>query len=811
MLASIKWLKKYVPFDITPEELADKLTRVGLEVEGIKHQGEGISGVVTGKVMAIERNPKSDHLWVCQLDEGTGELVQIQTGAQNVKLHDMVPVATVGATLPNGMKLEPVKMAGLASYGMLCSANELGIDAKLLLPEQREGILILPPDTPVGKDIRDVLGLNDTVLDIDLTANKQDCFCMTGIAREAAAVLGKTMSLPDMSVKENDGRDIADMMKNEIQVPELCSRFANRIITDIRIMPSPAWMQNELRAVGIRPISNVVDVTNYVMMELGQPMHAYDYDTLKDHTLLVRRARAGEKLTTLDGQVRDLTPDMIVIADTEKAVGLGGVMGGLQTEVTDKTRTVILEAATFHGPSIRRTSKTLGLRSEASLRFERGVDTAHTSYALDRAVHLLEEMGACRSVRGICESYPVPFEPTVLTISPQAMNTRIGVEIAVAEMIDILRSLEFGVETLADGNLKVTVPSWRSDVTCDADISEEIARMHSYDKIESHHPLLAMRQGKEDPMETTKDEVQDFLAAAGLDEVQNYTFIHPSFADKLLLPAEDNRRRTIRLLNPISDEFSAMRTTILPGLLGTAAYNLARQAESVRIFETGRVYLPKALPLTEHPEERQMVGAVLAGRRHDLTWTAGKDSVDFYDMKGIVEGLFEKMHLTDYQLVPGKEPYLHPGKSCAVRWHGRVIGTFGCLHPKAAARWDVGEETYVLELELQPLMEAAAVVPQYAKLAKFPGTSRDLAVVVPAAVSVEELEQVIRANAGALLRDVRVFDVYTGKQIGEGNKSVAFNLTFRADDRTLTDAEIDPVMKTVVTNVQAAYQAELRR
>jgi phenylalanyl-tRNA synthetase beta chain len=811
MLVSIEWLKKYVKFDITPEELADKLTRVGLEVEEVKHQGEGISGVVTGKVMSIERNPKSDHLWVCQLDYGTGELVQIQTGAQNVKLHDMVPVATVGATLPNGMKLKPVKMAGLDSYGMLCSAGELGIDSKLLLPEQREGILILAPDTPIGKDIRQVLGLNDTVLDIDLTANKQDCFCMTGIAREAAAVLGEKMSLPDMSVKENDGRRIEDMMKNEIQVPELCSRFANRIITDIKIMPSPAWMQNELRAVGIRPISNVVDVTNYVMMELGQPMHAYDYDTLKDHTLIVRQAHAGEKLTTLDGKVRDLTPDMVVIADTEKAVGLGGVMGGLQTEVTDKTHTVILEAATFNGPSIRHTSKALGLRSEASMRFERGVDTEHTWYALDRAVHLLEEMGACKSVQGICESYPVPFVPTVLMISPDAMNTRIGVKISVEEMTDILQKLEFGVELQADGNLKVTVPSWRSDVTCDADISEEIARMHSYDKIGSHYPLLAMRQGKEDPMERGKDEVQDYLASAGLDEVQNYTFIHPSFADKLLLPDGDSRRRTIRILNPISEEFSTMRTTMLPGLLATAAYNLARQAESVKIFETGRVYLPKALPLTEHPEEQQRVGAVMTGRREELNWTSGKESVDFYDMKGVVEGLFEKMHLTGYTLAPADEPYLHPGKSCSIQWKGRTIGTFGCLHPTVAANWNVGEETYVLEMELQPLVEAAAVVPQYTKLAKFPGTSRDIAVVVPVSVSMEELEQVIRAHAGELLQDVRVFDVYTGKQVGEGNKSVAFNLTFRAEDRTLKDAEIDSIMKTVVENVQNTYQAELRK
>ncbi|MBO5605631.1 MAG: phenylalanine--tRNA ligase subunit beta, partial [Acidaminococcaceae bacterium] len=385
MLASIAWLKRYVDIDVTPEELADRLTRVGLEVESVIHQGAGISGVVTGKVTAIERNPDSDHLWVCQMDYGSGEIVQIQTGAQNVKLGDMVPVATIGAELPNGMKLKKVKMANVYSYGMLCSANELGIDSKLLLPEQREGILILSPDTPIGADIKDVLGLNDTVLDIDLTANKQDCFCMTGIAREAAAVLGKTMHMPDTSVKEAAGGNVNDMMRNEIEIPELCSRFTNRVLKNIKIMPSPDWMQNELRACSVRPINNVVDVTNYVMMELGQPMHAYDYDTLKDHALIVRRAKPGEHLQTLDDQDRALTTDMITIADTEKAVGLGGVMGGLITEVTDKTTTVILEAAAFNGPSIRRTSKALGLRSEASMRFERGVDIANCHRALDRA------------------------------------------------------------------------------------------------------------------------------------------------------------------------------------------------------------------------------------------------------------------------------------------------------------------------------------------------------------------------------------------------------------------------------------------
>ena len=419
-------------------------------------------------------------------------------------------------------------------------------------------------------------------------------------------------------------------------------------------------------------------------------------------------------------------------------------------------------------------------------------------------------MGACETVCGIADAYPVPYKPAVVTVTPEAINTRIGVEIPKEEMIEILTRLQFDVKE-EKGALVITAPTWRQDVTCDADISEEIARMHSYDKIESHNPELALRQGKEDPMEEVKSEAEDYLASAGLDEVMTYTFIHPSFMDKMMLRADDSRRNVIKLMNPISDEFGVMRTTMLPSLLNTAAYNLARQAESVKIFEVGRVYLPKSLPLTEHPEERRIIGAVMSGRRNDLSWTSGKDSVDFYDMKGVVEGLLAKMQLTDYELIPNEQVYMHPGKSCAVRAGGKVIGYFGCLHPTAAANFDVPEETYVLELELAPLAESALRVPQYVHLAKFPGTSRDIAVVVPKEVTVKELEGVLRANAGELLKGIRVFDVYTGKQVAEGCKSVAFNLTFQAEDRTLTDGEIDPIIKNLVAKVAEAYEAQLRK
>lgn len=809
MLASIDWLKKYVDINVTPEELAEKLTRVGLEVESVNYLGAGLEGVVTGKVTQIERHPNSDHLWICMMDYGSGEIVQILTGAQNVHQDDIVPVAVVGSQLPSGMKLKKAKMRELDSFGMLCSAEELGIDAKLLLAEQRNGIFILPPDTPIGVDIKKILGLDDVVLDIDLTANRGDCTNIIGLAREAAAVLGTEFRMPDMSVQETAGGNAAEMAKVDVQAADLCSRFAVRILKNIKIGQSPEWMQKHLRACGMRPISNVVDVTNYVMLELGQPMHAYDYDRVSGHTLIVRRAAEGEKLVTLDNQERSLDSSMITIADTEHAVGLGGVMGGLETEVTADTVNVMLEAATFNGPSIRRTSKALGLRSEASGRFERGVDTVLTHNALNRAAHLLEQMGACETVCGIVEAYPTEAQPAVVKVNPSAINTRIGVEIETGEMISILQKLQFEVHEEGE-DLIVTAPSWRYDVTCDADISEEIARMHSYDKIASHMPALPLVQGRQDVIEDVRDSVEDYLASVGLSEVMTYSFIHPCSFDKLELPADDERRRFIEVMNPISDEFKVMRTTLVPSILSTVAYNLARQSESVKIFEVGRTYLPKALPLTEFPVEKRVLCAAMSGKRNLLNWTEGKDNVDFYDMKGVVEGLLSKLQVTDYKLILATQPYLHPGKSCAIEYQGELIGYFGEVHPTVAANFELSSETYVLELAIEPLVAAAVKVPKYKHLPKFPGTSRDIAVVVPLEVSMRELEGVIRANAGELLTDAKVFDVYTGKQVADGCKSMAFNLTFQAGDRTLTDTEIDTVIKNVVDKVGEEYKAKLR-
>lgn len=814
MLASLEWLKEYVDINISTEELVDKITRAGLEVETVTNLGEGIKDVVTGKVTEIYRHPNSDHLWVCMMDYGEG-IVQILTGAQNVHQNNIVPVAKVGAVLPpsghnpDGLKLKKAKMRGLDSFGMLCSADELGIDAKLLLPEERNGIYILPPDTPIGLDIREVLGLNDTVIDIDLTSNRADCFSIIGLAREISAITGCPMKTPDLNVKEVAAGDVNEFAKIKIDAKDLCTRFTVRMLKNIKIGSSPDWMKKRLRASGMRPINNVVDVTNYVMLELGQPMHAYDYDKVSGHTLIVRRGEAQEKLQTLDEKERILTNDMIVIADFEKAVGLGGVMGGLETEVTDKTCNVLLEAASFNGASIRRTSRSLGLRSEASGRFERGVDTALCHNALNRAAHLLEQMGACETVNGIAEAYPDPVDAKIITVTPSEISARIGMEISGEEMIKILRSLQFKVEEKGKA-LVITVPSWRGDVTEAADISEEIARIHGLDYIESHYPTLCMAEGKQSILEDVRDSINNYMVSAGLDEVMTYSFVNENIFDKMQMSKEDTRRKTIALLNPITDDFKVMRTMMLPSLLNAANYNLARQAERVAIFEVGRAYLPKKLPLDDFPVEPMRVAAVLSGNSREVSWCNKCSDVDFYDMKGIVEGLLEHLGVQNYKFDYCQENFMHPGKSCVIELDNEKIGFFGELHPTVSDAFDLPEETFVMELEIEPLINYTKTIPQYQHMPKFPGMQRDISVLVPANVSNAELENVIHKYGGGLLQAVVCFDVFTSEKIGADKKSIAFKLYYQAEDRTLTDAEVDESVKNIVAKVAEEYQGKLR-
>ncbi|MCE5286747.1 MAG: phenylalanine--tRNA ligase subunit beta [Pelosinus sp.] len=810
MRASIKWLKEYVDFQEEPEVLAEKLTRAGIPVEGITYLGENIENVVTGKIVGIEPHPNADKLRICKLNTGKEELI-IVTGAANVREGHIVPVALVGAKLPNGMKIKESKLRGEMSYGMLCSAAELNIDSKLVPPECRNGIYLLPTDTPLGVDIKPVLGLDDVVLEFELTANRADCFSVLGLAREIAVLTGGSVKKNMLNLREAGTEKAGSLASIVIEDQALCPRFAARVLKNIKVGPSPDWMKRYLEAAGMRSINNIVDVTNFVMLEMGQPMHAYDYNLVSKHKLIVRKARQGERLTTLDDVKRELTDEMIVIADEVQAIGIAGVMGGLATEVTDSTQNVLLEAASFHSARIRRTSRALGLRSEASGRFERGVDIVNITKALDRAAKLLEDMGACTVCPGVIDEYPGMVLPQQITFTAAEINAYLGTEISKQEMINILRSLEFELDTTDAEKIMVTVPTWRAgDVSRMADISEEIARIHGYDNISSTMPQGNTLRGRQSYMQTITDKVKDTLAGVGFDEIISYSFTHPATLDKLNIPADSKERSAIEVLNPITDDFPLLRTNLLGGVLETINRNLSRKNEDLKIYEIGRVYLPESLPLKELPEERLLLCGALFGRRQEMSWNTGRETVDFYDAKGAVENILEGLGVSDYQVARGEHHAMHPGKTAVITKGEAVLATIGEVHPKVLSAFDINRKVYVFELDMEVLAKEAQLIGTYQALPKFPAMTRDLALILPDTKDALAVMQAIKSKAGALLSEVRLFDVYTGGQIPEGFKSLAFSLVFRSHERTLTDEEVDAANKKVLAHLEKTFEAKLR-
>lgn len=808
MRTSIKWLKEYVDFPDTPEGLAEKMTMAGVPVENLEHRGEGLAGVVVGRITELTAHPNADKLFVCKVDIGA-KPVTIVTGATNLKAGDVVPVALPGAKLAGGLEIGTANFRGVESQGMLCSGEELGMDNKIVPPELRDGIYILPSYTKPGTDALAVLGLDDVVLEFELTPNRADCFSTMGLAREVAALTGGTLTKPMLMLKEEGGAKAGDLAAIEIKEPTLCARFTARILQDVKIGPSPAWLQRRVQAAGMRPISNVVDVTNFVMMELGQPMHAYDYSLLAKHTIIVRKANPGERLTTLDGVKRELTPDMLVIADAVQAVGLAGVMGGLATEVTTGTRTVLLEAASFNGASIRRTSKALGLRSEASGRFERGVNTADIIRALDRAAKLLEEMGACTVCPGVIDVYPDVQLPRQINFTPAQINARLGVDVPAAKMVDILRRLGFTVDGQPDKYL-VTVPTWRGDVSRPDDLSEEIARIWGYDKIPLTTPAGNAKAGTQSYTQTIADRTKDILTGLGYSEIITFSFAHPAVFDKLNLPDDSELRSAIPILNPITDDFPLMKTTLMGGVLQTVAGNLARKNDDLRIYELGAVYRPHRLPLAELPAEPPMLCGALCGKRTDLAWNQPRDMVDFYDAKGAVEALLEKLGITGYEVRPGEYAAMHPGKTALFLKNGELLGAAGEAHPKVLDAFSLGRPVYLFELDIAQLVKHAVLIGAYRSLPRFPAVARDLAVIVPQAVAAGEAAAAIAAAGGELLAGVRLFDMYTGEQVPAGAKSLAFALTFQAPDRTLTDDEVEGHYGRIVAHLETALGAKLR-
>lgn len=803
MKASLTWMKDYVPVDTTKpaQELADVLTQAGIPVEDVISMDPGLKKIFTGKITEITKHPDADKLQVCQvacLDDKTGEEItkQIVTAATNVAVGQVVPVAYHKSRLADATEIKKGKLRGEVSDGMFCSVAELGIPKDMVMPGEGEGIYILPEGTPIGMDIRDAVMLNDTVYEFELTPNRADCFSMIGLSREFAVLTNAQNTEPTVKVNEN-GTDVNDMVKIGIDDAELCSRFLARVIGNVKVGPSPLWLQNRLRNGGIRPINNVVDVTNYVMLEYGQPMHAYDYDKVAGHQLTARAAKAGEALKTLDGTDRELTTDMLVIADANGPVGVAGVMGGLDSEVTEATTTIILESAVFKGSSIRRTARALGMRSEASGRFERGVNAEYSPVALDRAAQLLQELMEDITVaKGVVDVYPAPAEARTVSFTVAAVNSYLGTDISAERMQEILTTLSF--TWTQDGDvITVGVPSWRGDVTVMPDIAEEVARIYGYDFIPNTTPWANLNSGTMSDKKLLTKAIRQTLVTQGLSEIITFSFMHTDSLKKLLIPETDSRYQAVPILNPITEEFPVMRTTLIPSMLDTAARNLAQKNHDLWSFEAGAVYEPKALPITELPVEKYHVSGFMMGKTTDLQWAQPQRDTDFYDVKGVLEAVLKELRI-EATIERSKETYLHPGVSAQYVVDGTVIATLGEVHPQVMKAYDLPGKAYLFDIDVTAILGLTRGQLRYQGISKFPGTARDLAIVAPKTVSSEAISQVIYEKGGQYLERAFVFDVYEGAHIEEGHRSLAYNLSFRSNEGTLTDEDIQPAIDDIL-------------
>ncbi|MFZ5649363.1 MAG: phenylalanine--tRNA ligase subunit beta [Bacillota bacterium] len=806
MRVSLKWLREYVDITVPAEELAERLTMAGLAVEAVEKPGAGIEKVYTGKILKIEPHPNADRLSVCQVTIGGDEVINIVTGATNVSEGHVVPVAVEGARLAGGLVIKKSKLRGVESRGMLCSGQELGLDTSIMPPEQAHGIMLLDPGTPLGIDVKEAIGLDDTILDLELTPNRGDCMSMVGVAREVAALLGGRLRMPETLVAES-GRGIEGLARVDIEDPGLCSRYVARLFRNVKVGPSPGWMQERLRAAGIRPISNLVDITNYVMMELGQPLHAFDYDTLKEGHIIVRRAREGELLVSLDGNERKLAEDMLVIADPGGPVAVAGVMGGLATEVTGNTVNVLLESAHFNPISIRRTSKALGLRSESSSRFEKGVDPTGCLRAADRAARLLLDMAAGEVAPGAVDNYAAKHIPRTVIIRPERVEHVLGVRVERPEIAGILTGLEFSAKE-SDGGLLVTVPAHRPDVSLEEDLIEEVARIYGYNRVPYTLPYGASTRGARTPEQSFQVAVIDCLQSLGMSEVVTYSFTSPAVFDRAAVPRDSMFRDAVRLQNPLSEEQSVMRTMMLPGLLEVLQRNASRRTTDLAVFELGKIFLPSNTgPL---PEEKPVLAAAAMGGSPS-GWNSQSQPYDFYYIKGVLEALLERAGVKGCNLERETGHSLfHPGRSARVTAGETLLGVIGELHPDVLENYDLPKRAVAMEVDFGALTHLAGKPRKYRPLPRFPGIERDLALVVPQDIAAGDIARVVRKHGGQYLQEIKLFDVYRGGQVKEGSQSLAFSLKFQAEDRTLTDQEVNGVVSAVAEALSGQFGAGLR-
>lgn len=819
MKVSYQWLSQYVDVSgYTAQELADRLTKSGIEVDGVESRNQGLSQVVVGYVAERVKHPDADKLSVCTVDVGGEERLQIVCGARNVAAGQKVPVALVGAKLPGDFKIKRAKLRGVESMGMICSAKELGLNDKLLPKEIQEGILVLPENAEIGASILEVLALDDDVLDLDLTPNRSDCLSMVGVAYEIGAILGRPIKLPDeLEGLEESDRPAEASLKVTIDAAEECHHYSARLIEGATVGNSPLWLQSRLMAAGIRPINNIVDVTNYVMLEYGQPLHAFDADRVAGGHIRVRLAGQGERLVTLDSQERELSNSMLLITDgSSQAVGIAGVMGGRDSEVTPATTRIILESAKFAGSSVRKTSKQLGLRSEASLRFEKEVNPETVTAALNRAAGLICALAGGKAAKGIVEAKTKEAASLQIDLSLEKLNGYLGMELTLEDMKQIFQRLSFEYRVIPGekGNtaLRIQAPKRRGDITRDVDLIEEVARLYGYDHIPATPIVGVTTPGSLNKEQKIRRFTRGLLSASGLHEAITYSFTQPDQSRRF--PGRYKDAVPIRLSMPMSEERSALRTSLIPHLLDVAVYNRNRNQDDVAVYEIGKVFLSQEEQLTALPEERQLLSVLWTGNRAPLSWTGKPEKVDFYDLKGILDKWLISLGLSSVLYRSASPEGYHPGRTAELTLateEGEVyLGTAGQLHPALAKEWDL-DDTYIAELELDTISRYADFAIHYSLLPRYPAITRDLAVVVERQVPVGELVATVRKTAGELLEAVSVFDLYTGERLGADKKSIALSLVFRHPERTLTDEEVAALHASIVQALEAGFAAELRK
>ena len=799
MNTSLSWIKAYVPdLDVTAQEYTDAMTLTGTKVEGFERLDKNLEKIVVGEILSIDRHPDADKLVICQVNVGD-ETLQIVTGAPNVHVGDKVPVVLDGGKvagghdggpLPeDGITIKAGKLRGVDSYGMMCSIEELGSDRNMYPDAPESGLYILPADAVPGEDAVALLGLRDTVFEYEITSNRVDCYSVLGIAREAAATFGKEFKAPVIT-KTGNSEDINDYLKVTVENTDLCKRYCARMVKNIYLAPSPKWLQHRLAASGIRPINNIVDITNYIMEEYGQPMHAFDYDLLDGHEIVVKCAKDGDVFQTLDGQERKLDHTVLMINDAEKEVGIAGIMGGENSKITDDVKTMVFECATFDGTNIRLSAKKVGLRTDASGKYEKGLDPNTAEEAVNRACQLIEELGAGEVVGGMIDVYPVKAEESRVKFQPEKINALLGTDIAPETMLQYMEKIELRYDKETG---EIVAPTWRQDIHCMADLAEEVARFYGYDKIGTTLPTGEATTGKLSYKLRVEQIARNVAEFCGFSEGMTYSFESPKVFDKLNIPAEDAARQTVVISNPLGEDFSVMRTLPLHGMLNSLSTNYNRRNKNVRLYELANVYLPKSLPLTELPDERMQFTLGMYG------------DGDFFTMKGVVEEFFDKagMHgRVSYDPEAGKA-FLHPGRQAAILYEGDMVGYLGEVHPDVLDNYKIGEKAYVAVLDMPAVTPHTSFDRKYTGIAKYPAVSRDLSMVVPKNILVGQIEEMIVQRGGKILESYNLFDIYEGSQILEGYKSVAYSITFRAKDHTLEEKEINGAMNKILNGLKS--------